>query len=71
MKNKLCNHKWKDANIILLNTKAGATVPRRVQKCKKCGVMIHLPVYTLDQLVKMEMPPNENKKWQGRLQERW
>ena len=52
---KTCKHKWKDIGVISLIQKSGASVPRRVQICRKCKVMIHLPVYTLNQLTEKEL----------------
>lgn len=52
---QICNHRWKDDSIIILTNKSGASVPRRIQICQKCGEMIHLPVYTLNELMQKEL----------------
>ena len=51
----LCNHEWKNHSVITITQKSGASVPRLVQICKKCGIAIHVPVYTLNQLIQKEI----------------
>jgi len=52
---RYCNHQWREVSVIALRQKSGADVPRRIQICRKCREMIHLPVYTLSQLVRKEI----------------
>lgn len=55
LKTKICIHKWRNNGVVVLTKKSGASVPRRIQVCQKCGVVIHLPVYTLKQLIQNEI----------------
>ena len=54
-KPRVCNHLWKSYKVVTIVQKSGASVPRLVQICKKCGVAIHIPVYTLKQLIQEEI----------------
>jgi len=53
-------HQWVNYKVVTIIQKSGASVPRLVQVCKKCGVAIHLPVYTLKQLIQKEVGENYN-----------
>jgi len=52
---KLCRHRWKNQYVVVITKKSGASVPRLIQLCKKCGETIHVPVYTLNQLIQKEI----------------
>ena len=54
-KPQICNHFWRNYKVVMITQKSGASVPRLVQTCKKCGVAIHVPVYTLKQLIQKEI----------------
>ena len=47
----LCNHRWKDVSYVVLRNE----IPRRIQKCVMCGVVIHSTIFTLKSLAKKEM----------------
>ena len=50
-KKKLCNHKWEDQQVIVIDNK----YPRRIMKCKRCGVSVHAAIITFNKLAEKEM----------------
>lgn len=60
-----CKHKWVNKGTMVIKreitNKDGETsieeYPRLVRECKKCGVNIHVPIYSLKQLSDIENEP--------------
>jgi len=46
---KLCSHKFKYEGHFICQDK-----PRAIQVCRKCGVAIHIPIYTIKRLREIE-----------------
>lgn len=43
-------HKFEDRSSFILHGKDGKEHPRLLKVCKKCGIAIHVPVYTKKEL---------------------
>jgi len=48
-KEKLCSHKFEYEGHFICQDK-----PRAIQVCRKCGVAIHIPIYTIKRLREIE-----------------
>ena len=50
MNKKICKHKFKDTGFVVLNMK----YPRVISTCKRCGISVHRPVFSIKQLDELE-----------------
>jgi cbb3-type cytochrome oxidase subunit 3 len=51
---KRCNHKWEQIKIPFTIDKNGYGFPRIAFVCKKCLIAIHKPIFSMEQLKRLE-----------------
>jgi hypothetical protein len=50
---KNCKHKFEEHNAFVI-TRNGKEFPRMSMVCKRCGICIHKPIYSIELLRKVE-----------------
>lgn len=55
---KICQHDFRD--VVIAGTMVLNGFPRKVQTCKKCGISIHVPIYSMKSLAEKETKELQN-----------